>query len=150
MKRNLDYVRSKLIDGEIISSYDETMIALVRNDRTLLKFCHRAFKDDDEVIDLCNFISMATDLISDRFEFSQYDDYYCYEVIFDDTMIKNSYLGIYVEEFPHRVVLVYHSYLDLNKMTSFTKYFRFTSLEDAEQIINDFVHQIYQLKENQQ
>ena len=146
MKRNLEYVRSKLIDGEIVSSYDETMIALVRKDRTLLKFCHRAFKDDDEVIDLCNFVYMAADLLSDRFEFSRYDDYYCYELIFDDTSRKNSYLGIYVQEFPHQVTLVYHSYHD--ESTSLTKYFNFTSLEDAEQIVNDFVHQIYQSKEN--
>ena len=145
MKRNLEYVRSKLIDGEIISSYDETMIALVRNDQTLLKFCHRAFKDDDEVIDLCNFISMTADLISDRFSFSRYDDYYCYELIFDDTSRKNSYLGIYVQEFPRQVTLDYRSYHD--ESSSLTKYFNFTDLEDAEQIINDFVHQIYQSKE---
>ena len=146
MKRNLEYVRFKLIDGEIVASYDETMIALVRNDQTLLKFCHRAFKDDDEVIDLCNFISMAADLLGDRFEFSRYDDYYCYEVIFSDTMIENSYLGIYVQEFPRQVTLVYHSHHD--ESTSLTKYFSFTNLEDAEQIVNDFVHQIYQSKEN--
>lgn len=145
MKRNLEYVRSKLIDGEIISSYDETMIALVRNDQTLLKFCHRAFKDDDEVIDLCNFISMTADLISDRFEFSRYDDYYCYELIFDDMSRENSYLGIYVQEFPRQVTLDYRSYHD--ESSSLTKYFNFTDLEDAEQIINDFVHQIYQSKE---
>lgn len=148
MKRNLEYVRSKLIDGEIVSSYDETMIAFVRNDQTLLKFCHRAFKDDDEVIDLCNFISMTADLISDRFEFSRYDDYYCYELIFDDTSRKNSYLGIYVQEFPRQVTLEYRSYLRLDKMTSFTRYFEFTNLEDAERIINEFMHQIYQSKEN--
>ena len=145
MKRNLEYVRSKLIDGEIISSYDETMIALVRNDQTLLKFCHKAFRDDDEVIDLCNFISMTADLISDRFEFSRYDDYYCYELIFDDTSRKNSYLGIYVQEFPRQVTLDYRSYHD--ESSSLTKYFNFTNLEDAEQIMNDFVHQIYQSKE---
>lgn len=146
MKRNLEYVRSKLIDGEIVSSYDETMIALVRNDQTLLKFCHRAFKDDDEVIDLCNFISMTADLISDRFEFSRYDDYYCYELIFDDTSRKNSYLGIYVQEFPRQVTLVYISYS--KESIDRTEYFEFTNLKDAEQIINDFMHQIYQSKEN--
>ena len=145
MKRNLEYVRSKLIDGEIVSSYDETMIALVRNDQTLLKFCHRAFKDDDEVIDLCNFIFMSADLISDRFSFSRYDDYYCYELIFDDTSRKNSYLGIYVQEFHRQVTLDYRIYHD--ESSSRTKYFNFTNLEDAEQVINDFVHQIYQLKE---
>ena len=145
MNRNLEHVRSKLIDGEIISSYDETMIALVRNDQTLLKFCHRAFKDDDEVIDLCNFISMTADLISDRFSFSRYDDYYCYELIFDDMAIENSYLGIYVQEFPRQVTLVYHSYHD--NSSSLTKYFSFTNLEDAEQVVNEFMHQIYQLKE---
>lgn len=146
MKRNLEYVRSKLIDGEIVSSYDETMIALVRNDQTLLKFCHKAFKDDDEVIDLCNFISMTADLISDRFEFSRYDDYYCYELIFDDTSRKNSYLGIYVQEFPRQVTLVYISYS--KESIDRTEYFSFTNLEDAEQIINNFMHQIYQSKEN--
>lgn len=146
MERNLEYIRSKLIDGEIVSSYDETMIALVRNDRTLLKFCHRTFKDDDEAIDLCNFISIAADLLSDRFEFSRYDDYYCYEVIFSDTMIENSYLGIYVQEFPRQVTLVYHSYHD--ESISLTKYFSFTNLEDAERIISNFMHQIYQSKEN--
>lgn len=146
MKRNLEYVRSKLIDGKIVSSYDETMIAFVRNDQTLLKFCHRAFKDDDEVIDLCNFISMNADLISDRFEFSRYDDYYCYELIFDDTSRKNSYLGIYVQEFPRQVTLVYISYS--KESIDRTEYFEFTNLEDAEQIINNFMHQIYQSKEN--
>lgn len=143
MKRNLEYVRSKLIDGEIVSSYDETMIALVRNDRTLLKFCHRAFKDDDEVIDLCNFISMTADLLSDRFEFSRYDDYYCYELIFDDMSRENSYLGIYVQEFPRQVTLVYISYS--KESIDRTEYFEFTNLEDAEQIINNFMHQIYQI-----
>ena len=146
MKRNLEYVRSKLIDGEIVSSYDETMIAFVRNDQTLLKFCHRAFKDDDEVIDLCNFISMTADLISDRFEFSRYDDYYCYELIFDDTSRKNSYLGIYVQEFPRQVTLVYISYS--KESIDRTEHFEFTNLEDAERIINEFLHQIYQSKEN--
>lgn len=146
MKRNLEYVRSKLIDDEIVSSYDETMIAFVRNDQTLLKFCHRAFKDDDEVIDLCNFISMTADLISDRFEFSRYDDYYCYELIFDDTSRKNSYLGIYVQEFPRQVTLVYISYS--KESIDRTEHFEFTNLEDAEQIVNNFMHQIYQSKEN--
>lgn len=146
MNRNLEYVRSKLIDGEIVSSYDETMIAFVRNDQTLLKFCHRAFKDDDEVIDLCNFISMAADLIGDRFKFSRYDDYYCYELIFDDTSRKNSYLRIYVQEFPRQVKLEYISYS--KESIDRTEYFEFTNLEDAEQIINNFMHQIYQSKEN--
>lgn len=146
MKRNLEYVRSKLIDGEIISSYDEMMIALVRNDQTLLEFCHRAFKDDDEVIDLCNFISMTADLISDRFSFSRYDDYYCYELIFDDMAIENSYLGIYVQEFPRQVTLVYISYS--KESIDRTEHFKFTNLEDAERIINEFLHQIYQSKEN--
>lgn len=122
------------------------MIAFVRNDQTLLKFCHRAFKDDDEVIDLCNFISMTADLISDRFEFSRYDDYYCYELIFDDTSRKNSYLGIYVQEFPRQVTLVYISYS--RESIDRTEHFGFTNLEDAEQIINNFMHQIYQSKEN--
>lgn len=145
MKRNLEYVRSKLIDGEIVSSYDETMIALVRNDQTLLRFCMDELTDD-EVIDLCNFISMTADLISDRFEFSRYDDYYCYELIFDDTSRKNSYLGIYVQEFPRQVTLVYISYS--KESIDRTEHFKFTNLEDAERIINEFLHQIYQSKEN--
>ena len=145
MKRNLEYVRSKLIDGEIVSSYDETMIALVRNDQTLLRFCMDELTDD-EVIDLCNFISMTADLISDRFEFSRYDDYSCYELIFDDTSRKNSYLGIYVQEFPRQVTLVYISYS--KESIDRTEHFKFTNLEDAERIINEFLHQIYQSKEN--
>lgn len=145
MKRNLEYVRSKLIDGEIVSSYDETMIALVRNDQTLLRFCMDELTDD-EVIDLCNFISMTADLISDRFEFSRYDDYYCYELIFDDTSRKNSYLGIYIQEFPRQVTLVYINYS--KESIDHTEHFEFTNLEDAEQIINNFMHQIYQSKEN--
>ena len=40
-------------------------------------------------------------------------------------------------------------FLNFNKESiSLTKYFSFTNLEDAEQIINNFMHQIYQSKEN--
>ena len=148
MERNLDYIRSKLIDGDLISTKYNRVLTLKRNNQVLLRFCMDELTDD-ETADLCNFISLVADLISDRFEFSRYEDYYCYEVIFYDTTIKNSYLGVYIEEFPYRVALVYHSYLHLDKMTSFTRYFEFTNLEDAEQIINEFLHQIYQSKENQ-
>lgn len=147
MERNLEYIRSKLIDGDLISTEYNRLLTLKRNDQALLRFCMDELTDD-ETADLCNFISLAADLIEDRFSFSCYDDYYCYEVIFDENAKDSSYLGIYVEEFPNRVTLVYHSYLDLAKMTSFTRHFRFTNLEDAEQIINEFMHQIYQSKEN--
>ena len=145
MERNLDYIRSKLIDGELISNKYNRVLALRRNDQALLRFCMDELTDD-ETINFCNLILLTADLLSDRFEFSRYDDYYCYELIFDDTSRKNSYLGIYVQEFPRQVTLVYHSYHD--ESISLTKYFSFTNLEDAEQIINDFVHQIYRLKEN--
>lgn len=145
MERNLDYIRSKLIDGELISTKYNRVLALKRNDRALLRFCMDELTDD-ETADLCNFILLTADLLIDRFEFSRYEDYYCYEVIFDDMKIKNSYLRIYIEEFPYRVALVYHSYHD--ESISLTKYFNFTGLEDAEQVVNEFMHQIYQLKEN--
>ena len=145
MERNLDYIRSKLIDGELISTKYNRVLTLKRNGQVLLRFCIDELTDD-ETADLCNFISLVADLISDRFEFSRYEDYYCYEVIFDDTAVKNSYLGIYIEEFPYRVALVYHNYHD--ESISLTKYFNFTSLEDAEKVVNEFIHQIYQLKEN--
>ena len=104
---------------------------------------------DDETADLCNFISLVADLISDRFEFRHYDDYYCYEIIFGDKTTDQAYFGVFVDKFPRQVTLEYHSYLHLDKMTSFTRYFEFTNLDDAEQIINEFLHQIYQSKENQ-
>ena len=144
MERNLDYIRSKLIDGELISNKYNRVLALRRNDQALLRFCMDELTDD-QTIDFCNLILLTADLVSDRFEFSRYDDYYCYELIFDDTSRKNSYLGIYVQEFPRQVTLVYHSYHD--ESISLTKYFSFTNLEDAEQIINEFMHQIYQSKE---
>lgn len=147
MERNLDYIRSKLIDGELISTKYNRVLALKRNDRALLRFCIDELTDD-ETIDFCNLILLTADLVSDRFEFRHYDDYYCYEIIFGDKTTDQAYFGVFVDKFPRQVTLVYHSYLDLAKMTSFTRHFRFTNLEDAEQIINEFMHQIYQSKEN--
>lgn len=147
MTRNLDYIRSKLIDGDIISSEYTRVLALKRNDQSLLRFCMDELTDD-ETIDFCNLILLTADLISDRFEFRHYDDYYCYEIIFGDKTTTQAYFGIFVERFPRQVTLEYRSYLRLDKMTSFTRYFEFTNLEDAEQIINEFMHQIYQSKEN--
>lgn len=145
MERNIDYIRSKLIDGDLISTQYNRVLALRRNDQSLLRFCMDELTDD-QTIDFCNLILLTADLVSDRFEFSRYDDYYCYELIFDDTSRKNSYLGIYVQEFPRQVTLVYISYS--KESIDRTEHFEFTNLEDAEQIINNFMHQIYQSKEN--
>lgn len=147
MERNLDYIRSKLIDGDLISAQYTRVLALKRNNQSLLRFCMDELTDD-ETIDFCNLILLTADLISDRFEFRHYDDYYCYEIIFGDKTTTQAYFGIFVERFPRQVTLEYRSYLRLDKMTSFTRYFEFTNLEDAEQIINNFMHQIYQSKEN--
>ena len=147
MERNLDYIRSKLIDGDLISTKYNRVLTLKRNNQVLLRFCMDELTDD-ETADLCNFISLVADLISDRFEFRHYDDYYCYEIIFGDKTADQAYFGVFVDKFPRQVTLEYHSYLHLDKMTSFTRYFEFTNLEDAEQIINEFLHQIYQSKEN--
>lgn len=147
MERNLDYIRSKLIDGELISTQYNRVLALRRNDQSLLRFCIDELTDD-QTIDFCNLILLTADLVSDRFEFRHYDDYYCYEIIFGDKTTTQAYFGIFVERFPRQVTLEYRSYLRLDKMTSFTRYFEFTNLEDAEQIINNFMHQIYQSKEN--
>lgn len=146
MSRNLDYIRSKLIDGDLISTKYNRVLTLKRNNQVLLRFCMDELTDD-ETADLCNFISLVADLISDRFEFRHYDDYYCYEIIFGDKTTDQAYFGIFVEQFPRQVTLEYRSYLHLDKMTSFTRHFKFTNLEDAEQIINNFMHQIYQSKE---
>lgn len=148
MERNLDYIRSKMIDGDLISTKYNRVLTLKRNDQVLLRFCIDELTDD-ETADLCNFISLVADLISNRFEFRHYDDYYCYEIIFGDKTTDQAYFGVFVDKFPRQVTLEYHSYLHLDKMTSFTRYFEFTNLEDAEQIINEFLHQIYQSKENQ-
>lgn len=145
MERNIEYIRSKLIDGDLISAQYTRVLALKRNDQTLIRFCMDELTDD-QTIDFCNLILLTADLIGDRFEFSRYDDYYCYELIFDDTSRKNSYLGIYVQEFPRQVTLVYISYS--KESIDRTEHFEFTNLEDAEQIINNFMHQIYQSKEN--
>ena len=145
MKRNLEYVRSKLIDGELISTQYNRVLALRRNDQSLLRFCMDELTDD-QTIDFCNLILLTADLVSDRFEFRHYDDYYCYEIIFGDKTTTQSYFGIYVQEFPRQVKLVYISYS--KESIDRTEYFEFTNLEDAEQIINNFMHQIYQSKEN--
>lgn len=147
MERNIEYIRSKLIDGDIISSEYTRVLALKRNDQSLLRFCMDELTDD-QTIDFCNLILLTADLVSDRFEFRHYDDYYCYEIIFGDKTTTQAYFGIFVERFPRQVTLEYRSYLRLDKMTSFTRYFEFTNLEDAERIINEFMHQIYQSKEN--
>lgn len=111
-----------------------------------MRFCIDELTDD-ETIDFCNLILLTADLVSDRFEFRHYDDYYCYEIIFGDKTTDQAYFGIFVDKFPRQVTLEYRSYLRLDKMTSFTRHFEFTNLEDAEQIINEFLHQIYQSKE---
>lgn len=146
MERNLDYIRSKLIDGDLISTKYNRVLTLKRNNQVLLRFCMDELTDD-QTIDFCNLILLTADLVSDRFEFRHYDDYYCYEIIFGDKTTTQAYFGIFVDKFPSQVKLEYHSYLHLDKMTSFTRYFEFTNLEDAEQIINEFLHQIYQSKE---
>lgn len=145
MERNLDYIRSKLIDGELISTQYNRVLALRRNDQSLLRFCMDELTDD-QTIDFCNLILLTADLVSDRFEFRHYDDYYCYEIIFGDKTTTQAYFGIYVQEFPRQVTLVYISYS--KESIDRTEHFKFTNLEDAERIINEFLHQIYQSKEN--
>lgn len=145
MKRNLDYIRSKLIDGDLISTEYNRVLALRRNDQTLLRFCMYELTDD-QTIDFCNLILLTADLVSDRFEFRHYDDYYCYEIIFGDKTATQAYFGIFVDKFPRQVKLVYISYSE--ELIDRTEYFEFTNLEDAEQLINNFMHQIYQSKEN--
>ena len=97
MERNLDYIRSKLIDGELISNNRNRVLALRRNDQTLLRFCIDELTDD-ETINLCNLILLTADLVSDRFEFRHYDDYYCYEIIFGDKTATQAYFGIFVRQ----------------------------------------------------
>ena len=145
MERNLDYIRSKLIDGELISNKYNRVLALRRNDQALLRFCMDELTDD-QTIDFCNLILLTADLVSDRFEFRHYDDYYCYEIIFGDKTTTQAYFGISVDKFPRQVTLVYISYS--KESINHTEHFEFTNLEDAEQIINEFMHQIYQSKEN--
>ena len=145
MERNLDYIRSKLIDGELISTKYNRVLTLKKNNQALLRFCMDELTDD-QTIDLCNLILLTADLTSDRFEFRHYDDYYCYEIIFGDKTTSRAYFGIFVERFPRQVTLVYISYS--KESIDRTEHFEFTNLEDAEQIVNEFMHQIYQSKEN--
>lgn len=145
MERNIEYIRSKLIDGDLISAQYTRVLALRRNDQTLLRFCMGELTDD-ETINLCNLILLTADLVSDRFEFRHYDDYYCYEIIFGDKTTTQAYFGIFVDKFPRQVTLVYISYS--KESIDRTEHFKFTNLEDAEQIINNLMHQIYQSKEN--
>lgn len=145
MTRNLDYIRSKLIDGELISNKYNRVLALKRNDRALLRFCMDELTDD-ETADLCNFILLTADLLSDRFEFSHYDEYDCYEIYFRDRIENRSYLVFFLDEFPHEVTIYYVDLSD--ESIDFIKHFEFTNLEDAEKVVNEFIHQIYQLKEN--
>ena len=145
MERNLEYIRSKLIDGDLISAQYNRVLALKKNNQALLRFCMDELTDD-ETIDFCNLILLTADLISDRFEFRHYDDYYCYEIIFGDKTATQAYFGIFVDKFPRQVKLVYISYSE--ELIDRTEYFEFTNLEDAEQIINEFMHQIYHSKEN--
>lgn len=145
MERNLEYIRSKLIDGELISTKYNRVLTLKKNNQTLLRFCMDELTDD-QTIDFCNLILLTADLVSDRFEFRHYDDYYCYEIIFGDKTSTQAYFGIFVDRFPRQVKLVYISYS--KDSIDRTEYFEFTNLEDAEQIINNFMHQIYQSKEN--
>ena len=145
MERNLEYIRSKLIDGELISTKYNRVLTLKKNNQTLLRFCMDELTDD-QTIDFCNLILLTADLVSDRFEFRHYDDYYCYEIIFGDKTTSRAYFGIFVDKFPRQVTLVYISYS--KESIDHTEHFEFTNLEDAEQIINEFMHQIYQSKEN--
>lgn len=145
MERNLEYIRSNLIDGDLISTQCNRVLTLSRNDQVLLKFCMDELTDD-ETADFCNFILLVADLIEDRFSFSCYEDCYCYEVVFNDKTRDSSYFSIFVERFPREVTIVYVSYS--KESIDRTEHFRFTNLEDAEQIINEFMHQIYQSKEN--
>lgn len=145
MERNLDYIRSKLIDGDLISTQYNRVLTLKKNNQTLLRFCMDELTDD-QTIDFCNLILLTADLVSDRFEFRHYDDYYCYEIIFGDKTTTQAYFGIFVDKFPRQVTLVYISYS--KESIDRTERFEFTNLEDAEQIISEFVHQIYQSKEN--
>ena len=145
MERNLEYIRSKLIDGDLISTQYNRVLTLKKNNQTLLRFCMDELTDD-QTIDFCNLILLTADLISDRFEFRHYDDYYCYEIIFGDKTTTQAYFGIFVERFPRQVTLEYRSYS--KESIDRTEHFEFTNLEDAERIINEFMHQIYQSKEN--
>ena len=145
MERNLDYIRSKLIDGELISTKYNRVLTLKKNNQALLRFCMDELTDD-QTIDFCNLILLTADLVSDRFEFRHYDDYYCYEIIFGDKTTTQAYFGIFVDKFPRQVKLVYISYS--KESIDRTEHFEFTNLEDAEQIVNEFMHQIYQSKEN--
>lgn len=144
MERNLDYIRSKLIDGDLISTKYNRVLALRRNSQALLRFCIDRLTDD-EIVDFCNLILLAANLVSDRFEFSHYDEYDCYEVYFRDQLENSSYLVIFLDEFPQEVTISHFSLSD--ESIDFIKHFKFTNLEDAEQIINEFLHQIYQSKE---
>lgn len=145
MEQNLKYIRSKLIDGELLSTKFNRVLTLKKNDQALLRFCIDRLTDD-ETIDFCNLILLTADLTSDRFSFSCYYEYYCYEIVFEDTVRDSSYLGIFLDKFPNDITLTYISYSE--ESVNRTEIFKFTNLENAEQIINEFMHQIYQSKEN--
>ena len=136
MKRNLEMIQSELIDGEIKSADVRGELSLSLRGQTFLQFCMPCLTDDD-LINFCNFILQTADLVEDRFEFNHYDTFYCYSVNFDDRARRSSYLAVYVDEFPNLIVLQYISHLDFSSSKEIR--FEFESLEQSEQVVNDFI-----------
>lgn len=49
MERNLEYIRSKLIGGDLISTQYNRVLTLKKNNQTLLRFCMDELTDDQTI-----------------------------------------------------------------------------------------------------
>ena len=141
MTFNVTDIQSKLIDGHIQLDSGKDELSLSSNGETLLRFSMFNLTVDDPV-DLCNFILQTTKTIEDRFEFDSYDINYCYELIFNDRAKELSHLEVYVTNFPNVISLAYFNYSDHSRSNNKRILFKFESLEQAEQVVKDFIESL--------
>lgn len=115
-------------------------IALFKNDEELFSFCIDEFLDT-QVIDLCNAIITIYDCAEDRFEFSQYIDYYTRQIFFAEKDTNElSGIDVTISSFPDLIRLDYRDYS--RERVSIEKSIKFENLEQLSDDVYKFLDKI--------
>ena len=143
LKLLVDILNSeKLIDGKVEVARNNA-IALFKNDKELFSFCIDEFLDS-QVIDLCNAIIAIYDCVEDRFEFSQYIDFYLKAILFDEKESEDGGgFSAEISKFPDLINLSYRRLLDeTDEALVIEKSIKFESLEQLSDDVYKFLDKI--------
>lgn len=143
LKLLVDMLNSDNLISDEVEVAQNNAIALFKNDEEIFSFCIDEFLDS-QVIDMCNAIITIYDCVEDRFEFSQYIDYYTRQIFFAEKDTNElSGIGVTISSFPDLIRLDYRGYS--RERVSIEKSIKFESLEQLSDDVYKFLDKLEEL-----